>query len=101
MAAAIKEGEHIYRIDDSTTGIVVSGKTSLERAGWMLVSICEINTGYYPDTRDKGKVLKLSDGPTVVDFGEVWNKHDAWLEEQLPDVHFGTQATAGRLPDKG
>src|SRR5690554_4881185 len=38
MAAAIKEGEHIYRIDDSTTGIVVSGTGTLERAGWMLAS---------------------------------------------------------------
>lgn len=38
MAAAIKEGEHIYRIDNSTTGIVVSGTRTLERAGWMLAS---------------------------------------------------------------
>ena len=67
MAAAIKEGEHIYRIDDSTTGIVVSGTGTLERAGWMLASICEINTGYYPDARYKGTaLLKLSDGPAVV-----------------------------------
>jgi len=91
MAAAIKEGEHIYRIDDSTTGIVVSGTGTLERAGWMLASICEINTGYYPDARDKGtELLKLSDGPAVVDFGEVWKQHDDWLEKQLPGTHFGT-----------
>lgn len=68
MAVAIKEGEHIYWIDESTTGIVVSGTGTLERAGWMLASICEINTGYYLDARDKGTaLLKLNDGPAVVD----------------------------------
>jgi len=55
----------------------VSGTGTLERAGWIACIDLRDKYRVLPDARDKGTaLLKLSDGPAVVDFGEVWKQHD-------------------------